>query len=185
MRLVPVMRAKRLIDPDASLSGRLGFGLAGLLALLAFLPAHAIGQVAEPGNSATDQYTETYPTTGGGTPTGGVRGQTPKKALGSPDAERLEALGADGRAAAELAAATTPAAGSPNGNRVAGETNPAGAHSAGTENTDRAHGSSALDEIGSTGVSSSGEMGVLWPLVGIFALATAAAFLWHRRRQPT
>ncbi len=180
------MSARRLFDAASHRPGRAAVAAVGLLVALA---SPAFGQeVAQPGNSAADQYTETVPTAGGGAPTGGIRGQAPDKALGSPDAKRLEALGDDGRAAAELAAATAPTT-------VGGETsgatggNPAGRSSAGSAKASGspidASGSSALDEIRSTGVSSSGEMGVVLPLIGIAALVAAAVLRWRRRRQLT
>jgi hypothetical protein len=178
------MSGRRLFDAGPRGSGTLAAAPAVLLAiaLIGFSAPASAQQVAQPGNSAADQYTETVPTTGGGAPSEGVGGQTPAEALGKPNAERLEATGEDGRAAADLAASTAPAppaesaASTPAedpGSRGAPDL-PAG--------SSPAEGSSALEEIIPTGVSSSGEMGIVLPLVFLGAVLAAAAVLWRRRQ---
>jgi opacity protein-like surface antigen len=85
-----------------------------LLALALAAPAAAQDKtVAPPGNSGVDEYLEVVPGAGGDTPaSGGTSGtsqsQTPRSALGAKTATELSRLGADGRKAAELAAAGAP-----------------------------------------------------------------------------
>lgn len=57
-----------------------------------------------PGNSAVNQYTETYPTAKGGAPASETGERSPAESLGARNADKLEGLGPEGRAAAELAA---------------------------------------------------------------------------------
>lgn len=90
-------------------------GIALLTAVGALVAAPlAVAEEAEfvvpPDNSAVNQYTETYPTAGGDRDAHkGSKGQTsPNKVLGSRNARRLEQQGAEGRAAAEVAAETAP-----------------------------------------------------------------------------
>lgn len=60
-----------------------------------------------PANSAANQYTESFPGAGG--ESSGKRKQvTPGTALGAGNAEKLEAKGPAGKAAAEMAAETAP-----------------------------------------------------------------------------
>ncbi len=85
--------------------------LAALL-LLGMPSAATAEEVIPPGNSAVNQYTESLPTPTGHTDTekGGQKvHRSPDKTLGSRNAEKLEAQGADGRAAAKAAAETAPA----------------------------------------------------------------------------
>ena len=83
-----------------------------LLALLAAAPALAQDKtVAPPGNSGVDEYLEVVPGAGGDKPAssgGSGSSQTPSAALGSKTATQLEQLGADGKKAAQLAAAGAP-----------------------------------------------------------------------------
>jgi cobalamin biosynthesis Mg chelatase CobN len=69
-----------------------------------------------PGNSAVNQYTESYPTTRGNKTIRAPRGsggqqkeRTPQEVLGSRNSKRLEQQGSDGQAVAELATETAPA----------------------------------------------------------------------------
>lgn len=81
--------------------------LLAALAVLA-LPAAALGEYyVPPGNSAANQYTETLPGAGGDR-AGKNKGVTPAQALGAKNAKKLESKGPAGKAAAELAAETTP-----------------------------------------------------------------------------
>jgi len=81
-------------------------------ALLPASPARAAGgYLVPPGNSAAVQYTEAYPTAGGDKSTEGgqpTHHRSPSRTLGRGNARRLQAKGAEGAAAAQLAAATAP-----------------------------------------------------------------------------
>lgn len=167
--------------------------------------AATAGAVVPPGNSAANQYTETYPTWRGNAPTGEESGKSPKQALGARNAGRLQKLGPEGRAAAQLAAETAPgssaaavpgsgapgtqgasgqgaAGGSGRGASVGSASNPAGNGGGGVQ----PEGSSALGEVlkQATGSSSTGEMGLLLPLIILGAIAFAATYSWRRRRRP-
>jgi hypothetical protein len=173
---------------------------AAALAVLALLPASGNAQyVVPPDNSAVNQYTETVPTAGGGHEPG-KGNRSPSKALGSRNANQLNAQGADGRAAAELAAATAPGApagtpsdsvGEPGGSGQGGpaKTKPDGASPpASATRTPAASdpgGASGLGEVISqaTGASSSGETGVLLPIVVLAALAWSIGYFWRQRRR--
>lgn len=145
--------------------------------VIASFPPGALAQrVVPPGNSAANQYTETFPTPGGsGLVTGGSH-RSPAEILGARNARRLEALGAEGQAAAALAAATAPIrrtaggqSGSGNDGAKAGE--PAG--------------SSGLGEVivHATGLSSTGQTGLLLPLVLVAAVVGSLVFLWRQKRR--
>jgi hypothetical protein len=65
--------------------------------------------VVPPGNSAANQYTETFPTTGGNTEAKkGKHKVTPAEAIGSGPAKKLDSRGKQGREAASVIAATSP-----------------------------------------------------------------------------
>lgn len=150
-----------------ALAMALGLCLAG--------PAAAQG-VVPPGNSAVNQYTETYPTPEGGAPASDTGERSPTQSLGARNARKLEGLGPEGQAAAELAAATAPAPkhGKTTGGKGAREV------AAGQPG-----GSSGLGEVlgQATGASSSGQLGLLLPLAILAAVAGSLAFLWRRRRR--
>jgi opacity protein-like surface antigen len=150
--------------------------LAAMFALL--LPgasAAAAPPLVPPGVSGANQYTETLPGPGGNEPTGGGAAHNPKsaaKALGEGNAQRLEALGPEGRAAARLAtqgAADGKGNSSPQGHRAL--------NSAGD-------GSGAAGQVlgNLSGTSDSGGMGALLPLLILAAAVAAVAFLVTRRR---
>jgi hypothetical protein len=143
----------------------------------------AAQQVVPPGNSAVNQYTETYPTAGGGAPADTNGQRSPAESLGARNARKLEGLGSEGRDAAELAAATAPAAGAaPRGARAGGGGDPAGGRGAGG-GAEPPAGSSGLGEVleQATGTSG-GELGLLLPLAILAAVAGSLAFLWRRTR---
>jgi hypothetical protein len=85
--------------------------VAGAIAVVA-LPASSFANSSQvpPGLSGANQYTETLPGPGGGEPTSktGKTAAKPEETLGKEDAEKMEAEGPEGRAAAELAAQTAP-----------------------------------------------------------------------------
>jgi hypothetical protein len=181
-------------------------GLASLLAttaLVAFPTAATAEYLVPPGNSAVNQYTETYPTAGGQKQAGnGHHGESrkPAQVLGTHNTRRLDQQGADGRAAAEIAAATAPSpsvaasgeeaqeaerhttAGGGSGSSSGGDGGgkAAGQHEAGG-------GSSGLGSVISqaTGSSSSGELGLRLPLAILAVTAWSVAHLLRQRRKPT
>lgn len=142
-------------------------------------------------------------------------GVTPAQTLGAKNAKRLEQQGEDGRVVAEVAAETAPVAVSaappdptpappaesekkggndsdrpqqesaPEQQGTGGGTPGSGGEGGGAA-TATANGSSGASEVLSqaTGLSS-GQMGLLLPLVILGGLAWALAFLWRRRDQPT
>ena len=145
----------------------------GMLALYSG-PASA-ERVIPPDNSAVNQYTETFPTTGGDA-TGDRDPRSPEKVLGGSNADRLESLGPDGRAAAELATKTAPT----------GEGGKRDSHAGPGQRDardDDSEGSSALAEIvaQATGSSSSGGTGLLLPLVIVAAIVVSGLYFWRRK----
>lgn len=73
------------------------------------VPSHAFAEtVLPPGNSAVNQYTQTLPTPKGNVSVEGDSIGQPNKVLGQKNTKKLDQEGEDGRAAAELAAATSP-----------------------------------------------------------------------------
>ncbi len=76
---------------------------------LAALPASAsAAALVPPGNSAANQYTETFPTTGGNTEAKGKGKVTPGQVLGAGNAKKLDSQGKQGREAAAVVVATAP-----------------------------------------------------------------------------
>ncbi len=149
-----------------------------------------------------NQYTETVPTAGGGQDTDGQgkKRRSPAEVLGAGNAKRLEAHGPQGRAAAEVAAATAPVADSPRATPTGDTQDGAQQKHGGTADVPGAEipsspaisslssdssGSSGLGEVvaQATGSSSSGEMGLFLPLVILAALAWSLSYFWRRRRQ--
>jgi hypothetical protein len=181
---------------------RIGF-LAATLAALA-LPASAPAEyLVPPSNSAVNQYTETYPTAGGQKQSGEGR-QTkrhPAKVLGPDNAQRLDAQGPDGRAAAELAAETAPGAvdaeasgggggQAPEGGSGSTEGSASGGQKAGGSGAAPVaadNGSSGLGSVVSqaTGSSSDGALGLLLPLAILAAIAWSIFYLVRQRKRPT
>ncbi len=143
----------------------------GAAALLLGAAAEAQAQQVPPGLSGAEQYVETSPTVTGGKPTdsGGGGGRSPAAAIGRANAERLDRMGADGQAAARLAAEGAPKA------SLTG--------SAGRESGDPS-GSSRVGQVVSqlTGTSGSSGMGLLLPLLIASGAIAATAFGIGRRR---
>jgi len=154
-------------------------GLLAGVALLA-LPSTAPAQrVVPPGNSAATQYTETFPTAKGPAATkqrSKKAKRSPREALGSTNARRLQSEGEAGRELAAVVAATAPPAAKSN---QAPDRKP-GSVSSGValEN------SSALGEIidQAGGSSDSGGMGIALPLLLLAAVVGFAVYAWRRRR---
>lgn len=90
------------------------------LAILACcLPtAASAGELVPPGNSAVNQYTETFPTSEGEEQSSleKKKGVTPGQVLGAGKAHRLEDKGAAGQAVAQFTAETAPSAAGDSGN---------------------------------------------------------------------
>jgi len=88
----------------------LAFSLVAIAAVFATpAAATAAEAVVPPSNSAAAQYTEAFPTSGGDKKTeGAAHHRSPVKVLGSHKAKKLEKQGPEGKAAAEVAAATAP-----------------------------------------------------------------------------
>lgn len=165
---------------------RIAIAAPAVLLVLALLPAGAAaGTRVPPGVSGANQYSETLPGPGGNDRPGGGSGQTPAQAVGKENAAKLEALGPEGKAAAELAAETAPGGGKAGGHGGAASN---GGGSAGSGSGSGAAGSSGLDQVlgqvtgtGGSG-SGSGGMGLLLPLLIAAAIVAAAAYALNRRR---
>jgi hypothetical protein len=171
------------------------------------------GAVVPPSNSAAAQYTEAFPTSGGEKKTDQApRHRSPSKVLGGKKAHKLEQQGPDGRAAAEAAAATAPnplapapssaaraGAGSSAGHDgSSGESHPAGSAANRRQSTwsavginvrnrqaAQATGSSGLGSaIGqATGLSSSGQSGILLLLILLATILWSLGYLWQQRQR--
>ncbi|HEX9967033.1 MAG TPA: hypothetical protein VGB06_03710, partial [Solirubrobacterales bacterium] len=164
-----------------------------------------------PGNSAVNQYTESYPTTRGNKTIHAPKGsggqqkeRSPKEVLGSRNSKRLEQHGSDGQAVAELATETAPATTASGGGGGGGgstDGTPAGTGSGAAQENGQAKagggashdsarpdpgGSSAFSEVvgEATGSSSSDGLGVVLPLLILAAVLWALLYAWrHRRHQ--
>jgi hypothetical protein len=169
---------------------------------LALPSAASAERVVPPGNSAATQYTEAIPTAGGPKDTGkggSQSGRTPAKSLGSRNAQRLEAQGPAGEAAAAVATETAPApattaevpatnAPEPTGGRARGggaNRHPAAAKPQPViENPSRGSGlGEAISQA--AGASAPGGTDLLLPLAFLGAIAWAIAYLLRQRKKPT
>lgn len=187
---------------------RLTFAFLAALAVAASPSLATAQSVVPPGNSAVTQYTETVPTAGGEASTGKGK-RSPAKVLGADKAKQLEAQGPQGQEAATVAAATAPvvssppesAAGDGHSHRGGGakpakkaredglsghphrRATPREPVAAGLKLSD-ASGSSGLGEVlgGAVGSSSSGQSGLLLPLVVLVTVVWAFVYLWRKRR---
>jgi len=157
------------------------FSLMLVATLAAMSTASAPAATVPPGNSAADQYTESYPGPGGSQQVDPNASGSPAQVLGPENAARLRRLGAKGREAAALLAATAP----DGGGRDASGLNQGASGKGGDPGIEDSGGSSSLAEIAgqATGASSSGEMGLLLPLVIAGAVVASVAYLWRRRRR--
>jgi hypothetical protein len=113
----------------------LALSLVAIAALFAVpVAATAAEAVVPPSNSAAAQYTEAFPTSGGDKKTeGAAHHRSPAKVLGSHKAKKLEKQGPEGKAAAEVAAATAPAsvAAPPSGGMPSTQSTSSNGHKAG------------------------------------------------------
>jgi hypothetical protein len=163
-----------------TLKTRLG-SLAAIATFL-LLPAATAHAVVPPGNSAVNQYTETFPTARGAKATkrsGKPKARSPREALGADNARKLAAEGPVGREVAEIVAATAPGGttAADRGSGADGNAAPAG--------PEGPEGSSGFREVvaQATGSSDSGRMGTLLPLLIVAAIAGSAFYFWRQRRQ--
>lgn len=140
-----------------------------LLALLA-VPASAAAAIPPPpGNSAADQYAETFPGAGGNQASQPPGTADPAGTLGSETARELQQAGPDGRQAAAVAAATAPQ-------------RSAGALASGPGRSEGG-GSGPLEVLEhGLGTSGSGGIGILLPLILAGVVMAAVAFLIVRSR---
>jgi hypothetical protein len=163
--------------------------------LLATAGATAAAQNVPPGVSGANQYTETLPgpggnsAAGGGTSAGG--GASAAQTLGAKNARKLEALGPEGKAAAELATDSSPAGSSSKttGHKRGKHSAPDSGGKAGqsdSSGSSNAQGSSGiqqvLGQITGTGGSNSGGMDWLLPLLIGASVVVAATYLFARHR---
>jgi hypothetical protein len=186
---------------------------ASVIALLGavVLPSGAAAEYyVPPGNSAVNQYTESFPGAGGETG-GGKQKAVPAKTIGAGNAKRLEAEGPVGTAAAEVAAETAPPAhlyvsdsssdsvgkgskdsGGGHGNRSnagsdkTGNSTGAG-DGAGTTHVNQPSGSPGLSSVlgQATGAGDGGNIGLWLPLAILATLAGTIAYrvgLRHEHR---
>ena len=92
--------------------------LAALAALACAIPATAAaGAIVPPGNSAVNQYTETFPTSEGEEQSSleKKKGVTPNEVLGAGNTKKLDDKGAAGKAVAQFTAETAPTTSSDTG----------------------------------------------------------------------
>jgi hypothetical protein len=168
--------------------------------LLATAGTTDAAQNVPPGVSGANQYTETLPgpggnsaAGGGGSSAGGGAGAPKSSAqtLGATNARKLEALGPEGKAAAELATQSSPASSNSKraGDKDAKPSGPGSSEKAESSISTRssdAPGSSGvqqvLGQITGTGGSDSGGMNWLLPLLIGASVVVAATYLFTRHR---
>jgi hypothetical protein len=133
--------------------------ITALAVLACCLPATAsAGALVPPGNSAVNQYTETFPTSEGEEQSSleKEKGVTPGQVLGAGKAHQLEDKGAAGKAVAQFTAETAPSSSSDSGD---GEST-AGGNGSGDGNgkgkTPQKQGGKGPDGNGEEGESSGG-----------------------------
>lgn len=129
--------------------------LTALTVLACTLPATiAAAELVPPGNSAVNQYTETFPTSKGEEiETGGKKsGATPNQVLGAGKAHNLEDKGTAGKAVAEFTAETAPTTGSGSGS---GEN--AGDDQGGNKGKDKGDGKGNKPDSGDKGGNGNGQ----------------------------
>lgn len=156
---------------------------AAILAVLGLVPATppalAKPASAPPGNSAVNQYTESYPSANGPrlsrSTKEGAAVPSPRQALGAGDARRLQERGPEGRALAELAAATAPAGAADGGG---GGNGGKGGAVGGREEGSSGSGAVLGEALGT---SASSKMGVALPLILLATVVWAALYAWRRR----
>lgn len=188
---------------------RILFASLALVALAVFPAGAPAASLVPPGNSAANQYTETFPTSGGNAEAKGKGKVTAGDVLGAGNAKKLDSQGKQGREAAAVVAATAPPPLAPaddgeggsenatggvagndrqggNGGQTDGANGgaPADSGSGVAVSTDE-NGSSGLGEVlgQATGSTSSGGTGLLLPLVVLASVIWAVAFFLRRKRR--
>lgn len=180
---------------------------AAAVATLAFAalaaPAAHAEEVVPPGNSAVIQYTETIPSAGGQKDAEGKKGTAkPGDVLGSSTTHKLESKGETGKEVAEFAAETAPPSGSTSqgaspekndggkkhksdgGSAPPASTGGNGGGGDGGAGLGPAEGSSAVGQIaGQATGTSSGELGLLLPLILLAAAGWAGTYYWRKRHR--
>jgi uncharacterized cupredoxin-like copper-binding protein len=176
-------------------------------AALAAPAAHA-EEIVPPGNSAVIQYTETIPSAGGQKDAEAKQGKAkPGEVLGDSTTRKLEAKGKTGEEVADFAAETAPVttSGKQQSSAQSGEESTGGKkqeHRGGTAppqsnggngggggdqagaDLGTAEGSSALGQIAAQATgTSSGELGLLLPLLILAAAGWAGAYYWRKRHR--
>lgn len=157
--------------------------LALVCALVAFAgmvpAAQAQDQIAPPGNAGIDEYLETVPGGDGNRPLD--RGVD--DGLSPAARRRLERLGEDGRAAADLAAAGPRSASRSRGNSAEGGNGNGGDAVEEAGRRDRANG--GLGSAVAAPLTGDGGMGALFPALLAATLLGGVALLVARRRRPS
>jgi hypothetical protein len=174
--------------------------LAASVTLLAAPPSLAQDQIAPPGNAGVDEYLETVPSAEGNRRPR-VNEDAPQRsrpAVPQGARQKLEDLGADGQAAAELAeqgAPETPAGasggstgrgdasgGDASGGDAPGADEPGGSVAGSAESLSGARGDSGVGAVvGRTVVGEDGGLGVALPLILGISLLGAVLLLVARR----
>jgi hypothetical protein len=195
----------RLVGPSPYSFHVMRIRLIAMPALLVAILSAMAGTAAAahnvpPGVSGANQYTETLPGPGGnsapgggGNSAGGGAGtpQSASQTLGAKNARKLEALGPEGKAAAELATQSSPAssnsksAGHKGTKHRAPGSNGNAESSISTQSSDAAGSSGVqqvLGQITGTGGSDSGGMNWLLPLLIVASVVVAATYLFARHR---
>jgi hypothetical protein len=180
----------------------LAAGLLAATAIFAFAPVAMAEYLIPPGNSAATQYTEAVrPRAAAGHRRRWRRGRdrSPGEVLGSRNAQRLEAMGPQGRATAEVIAATAPGtvatdvpveaqpAARPDNGQGGREIQPRRRRARTPRLPHRIRRLVGLGEVAgqATGLTS-GKTGWLLPLAIVGAIGWSLAFLLRqRKRQPT
>jgi hypothetical protein len=176
------MRRTRLITAPALL----------LAIVVALAGTAGAAQNVPPGVSGANQYTETLPGPGGNAPTGGGTSSgggtnSPAQTLGAANARKLEALGPEGKAAAELATETSSASQTHAKPKGAGRSSDGKGKGSGSDRSSEVQNGSSgiqqvLGQITGTGGSNSGGMDWLLPLLIGASVVVAATFLFTRNR---
>lgn len=180
-----------------------------VLAAFAAPVAHAEGEIVPPGNSAVIQYTETIPSAGGQKDAEGKKSKVkPGDVLGDSTTRKLESKGKTGQEVADFAAETAPPSatkqqqssqpsssekGQGGEGKKQGQGAPppsGGGNGPGSGQVESggslgaAEGSSAVGQIVSQATgTSSGELGLLLPLIILGAAAWAGTYYWRKRHR--
>jgi hypothetical protein len=161
--------------------GALAAGIFAVLGLLLASTATATGKpaAAPPGNSAVNQYTESFPSANGPQQSNSTKEgdavPSPRQVLGARNAKRLQQHGPEGQALAELVATTAPA-----GAKQDGGTGQGGRKAADAPGSQGSSGTGAV--LGQAlGTSASGKLGWWLPLILLATVVWACLYAWQRR----